>query len=141
MARHDAEMFCRFVYSPDLSYEALLTLEAALKVELAAVLGEGGGEFIHFEETGDALRVQCVFAGYDEDVFHALCEKIAPLTDGRAETCMLFVDKDLQLLHVYALHDGAWRECCVGLPVPGLLTGAGAGKEPMTGTTPAAKAR
>jgi hypothetical protein len=138
MARYDTEMFCRFVYSPELSYEALLALEAALKVALTAVLDEGGGEFIHFEETGDALRVQCVFAGYDEDAFHALCDRIAPLTDGRTEAGMLFVDKDLQLLHVYALHDGMWRECCVALPAPGPLSAAATDKEPVA---PAARSR
>ncbi|MDR2669560.1 MAG: hypothetical protein LBC14_06380 [Desulfovibrio sp.] len=138
MARHDTEMFCRFAYSPELSYEALLALDTALKVELTAILGEGGGEFIHFEETGDALRVQCVFAVYDEELFHALCDRIAPLTDGRTEAGMLFVDKDLQLLHVYALHDNTWRECCVGLPAPGPLTAAAADKEPATPPAPKA---
>jgi hypothetical protein len=124
MARYAAEMFCRFVYSPELSYDDLLTLEASLKIDLTGILGGYGGEFIHFEETGDAVRVQCVFPAYNEELFHVLCDRIAPLTDGRTEAAILFVDKDLELLHMYALHDGTWRECCLRLPAPGPQTQA-----------------
>jgi hypothetical protein len=124
------EMFCRFVYSPELSYEELLTLEAELKISLTGALGEFGGEFVQFEETGDAVRLQCVFAEYDEDMFHALCDRIAPLTDGKVEAGILFVDKDLEKLHVYAVHEGTWRECCVDLPAFGPLTELAADREP-----------
>jgi hypothetical protein len=51
------------------------------------------------------------------------------LTDGRVEAGILFVDKDLALLHIYSLHDSAWRECCVRMPDPGPLTRAMADRD------------
>ncbi|MDR0826846.1 MAG: hypothetical protein LBN33_03070 [Desulfovibrio sp.] len=124
MARYAVEMFSQFIYNLELSYHDLLDLEAELKVELAAILADQGGEFVHFEEIGDTVRLQCVFADYEEAVFHTVCERIAPLMDGRVESRLLFVNKDLDLLYIYTISNGDWRECCLHLPAPGPLAKA-----------------
>jgi hypothetical protein len=122
MARYAVEMFGQLVYSPDLSYDALLSLESGLKVGLTGIIAGQGGEFAHFEAMGDTMRVQCVFTEHGEKLFHSFCAQLAPLMDGNVEARLLFVDKDLDLLHVYTLNGGTWKECCISLPAPGPLT-------------------
>jgi hypothetical protein len=124
MAQYDAELFVQCVYSPELSYHDLMEAEAALKLALSGIFEESGGEFIHFEGLSDTLRSQCVFPACGEDLFHAVCDKVAPLMDGRVECRMLFVSKDLDTLHIYTVSRGTWRECCLHMPVAGPLTSA-----------------
>lgn len=124
MARFATELFIQCVYSLDLSYHDLLEREAALKVELTTILEQSEGEYIHFEVMGDVMRVQCVFPRYAEDVFHALCGRVAPLMDGQVEAKMLFVSKDLDFLHIYTLSKGEWLESCLHVPAAGPLTRA-----------------
>lgn len=122
MAQHASELFAQCIYSPDLSYEQLLALEADMKLELNKILEERGGEFIHFEELGDTLRVQCVFAESEENLFHSVCEEIAPLMDGTVEARLLFVDKDLEGVSFYVVNRGEWQEGFVSLPPAGPIT-------------------
>jgi hypothetical protein len=98
--------------------------EAGLKPALTAIFEANGGEFIHFEGVSDTLRSQCAFSSNSEDLFHALCDKIAPLMNGRVECRMLFVSKDLDTLHIYTVSQGTWRESCLHLPAAGPLTRA-----------------
>jgi hypothetical protein len=122
MARYAVEMFGHLVYSPELSYDDLLSLESDLMVGLTGIIAGQGGEFTHFEAMGDTMRVQCVFVEHGEKLFHSFCSELALLMDGNVEARVLFVDKDLDMLHVYTLNGGTWRECCISLPAPGPLT-------------------
>jgi hypothetical protein len=56
---------------------------------------------------------------------------VAPLLRGDVEGRMLFVDKGLDLLHLYLLADGHWREAALRLPK------ARAGMARLSGTDPA----
>lgn len=124
MAQYATELFIQCVYSLDLSYHELLEKEAALKMGLTTIMEEAGGEFIHFEEMGDTMRMQCVFPEYGEDLFHPLCRQIAPSMDGHVECRMLFVHKDLDFINFYTVSNGTWQEGCVHLPLPGPLSTA-----------------
>lgn len=122
MAQHATELFMQCVYSLDLSYHELLEKEAALKLGMTRILEEAGGEFIHFEEMGDTMRIQCVLPEYGEELFHPMLERIAPLMDGQVECRVLFVHKDLSFVHIVTVSGGAWQESCLHLPAPGPLT-------------------
>lgn len=122
MAHNATELFAQFVYSPDLSYHSLMERESELKTAVTGILEQYGGEFIHFEEMGDTMRAQCAFARYEEDLFHDLCDDIAPHMDSFVEARLLFVNKDLDTLHIYAISNGNWRESCLSLPDAGPLT-------------------
>ena len=124
MAHHATELFIQCVYSLELSYHELLEKEAALKPAVTRILEEAGGEFIHFEEMGDTMRIQCVLPEYGEELFHPLLEGIARLMDGQVECRVLFVHKDLGFLHIAAVSRGVWQESCLHLPAPGPLTRA-----------------
>jgi hypothetical protein len=131
MAQYASELFVQCIYSPELSYEQLIALEANLKIEANKILEERGGEFIHFEEMGDTLRVQCVFPETRESLFHSVCEELAPLMDGTVEARLLFVDKDLDGLFFYTLSRGEWKEGLIALPAAGPITLALRDKEPV----------
>lgn len=124
MGQFATELFVQCVYSLDLSYDELLETEAALKPALTGIFEQQGGEFLQFEGTGDTLRCQCVFPAYGEELFHSLCDSIAPLMNGRVECRMLFVSKDLDALHVYTVSRNAWQETCLHMPAAGPLTRA-----------------
>ena len=121
MAHNAVELFAQFVYSLELSYDGLLERESELKATVAAILEQNGGQFVHFEEMGDTMRVQCAFTEYEEDVFQEICRDVAPLADGFVEARMLFVDKDMDCLYIYTISSGKWKECCLRLPESGPL--------------------
>lgn len=136
MAQHATELFVQCVYSLELSYHELLEKEADLKQAMTAIFEEGGGGFIQFEEMGDTMRAQCMFPEYGEHIFHPVCEKMAPLMDGRVEARLLFVNLDLDFLHVYIISQGQWRESCLHLPEAGPLTRALRDQDPPSRWTP-----
>lgn len=119
MAQNATELFAQFVYSLELSYHSLLEREAELKTTFSAILERSGGEFVHFEEMGDTMRAQCVFAKYEDDLFHDICDDIAPHMDSLVEARLLFVNKDLECLHFFTISNGSWQECCLCLPETG----------------------
>ena len=122
MAQNATEFFAQFVYSLELSYDSVMERESELKAAVVAILEQNSGEFIHFEEMGDTMRAQCVFARYEEALFHDICDDIAPYMDSFVEARLLFVDKDLHSLHVYTISNGKWQECSLSLPASGPLS-------------------
>ena len=116
MAQFATELFAHFVYSPKLSYHELLDRDEELKIFISRLIEEQNGEYPHFEAMGDALRAQCVFAEYGEDLFHALCDAVAPVMDGDVEARLLFVSKDLDHVHQYTISKKKWQEAVVLLP-------------------------
>ena len=122
MARYAAELFVQCVYSLELTYDELIAAEGELKVAMTAILEKNDAEFIHFEEMGDMMRVQCVFSTYGENLFHAVCDGIAPLMNGTVEARLLFVDKDLDSMHFYTVSDKKWQEAVLHMPAAGPLT-------------------
>lgn len=121
MAHNATELFAQFVYSLELSYHSLMERESELKAAVTAIWEQYGGEFIHFEEMGDTMRAQCAFAKYDEELFHDICEDIAPHMDSFVEARLLFINKDLETLHIFTISNGRWQECCLSLPDTGPL--------------------
>lgn len=136
MAKFDCELFGHFFYGPELSYNDLLAREAELVDALHGALDASGGEHIDFTPTGDALRVQCVFAHHEETAFHAACAAVAPLLRDNVEGRMLFVDKGLDLLHLYLLADGVWQEAALRLPDARAGMAAHAHKDPALAVVP-----
>ncbi len=124
MARNATELFAQFVYSVELSYDSLMERESELKTSFTEILEQHGGEFIHFEEMGDTMRAQCAFARYEEDLFHDICDDIAPQMDSFVEARFLFVDKDVNSLHIFVINNGKWKESCLRLPEAGPLSRA-----------------
>ena len=109
------------VYSPDLSYDELLTREDEIKKFVQSVLEEANGEFIHFEAMGDALRFQCVLPEERESVFQTVCDKLAPQVKDGLDARLLLVDKDLGELYFYTIVNGIWQEAVMSLPPAGYL--------------------
>ena len=124
MAHYVAELFVQCVYDLDLTYHELLAAEGELKPALTAALEQNGAEFIHFEELGDTMRIQCVFSAHGDHLFHAVCDAFAPLMDGRIEARLLFVEKNLDVLHYYTISEKKWQEAVLHLPAAGPLTNA-----------------
>ena len=116
MAQFATELFAHFVYSSTLSYHDLLDSEEELKILFSRLVEDQGGEFMHFEAMGDGLRAQCVFAAYDEEIFHALCDAIAPAMNDEVEARLLFVSKDLEELHLYIVSGHKWQEAILFVP-------------------------
>lgn len=121
MATYKTELFGHLVYSPELSYEDLLAREEEAKLLLQSVLLEHGAEFLNFEALGDTLRAQCVFSGGDEAFYQDICTAMSPVLRDGITGRLLFVDKDLEILHLYALADGKWQEAVLHVPEPGFL--------------------
>jgi len=122
MAHYAAELFVQCVYGLDLTYDELIATEGELKPAMTTILEQNGAEFIHFEEMGDTMRVQCVFTTYGENLFHAVCDAFAPLMDGRIEARLLYVDKDLDGLHYYTINEKKWQEAVLRMPAAGPLS-------------------
>ncbi|SBV93505.1 conserved hypothetical protein [uncultured delta proteobacterium] len=119
MSFHKVEVFGHVVYSPDLSYDDLLAREEGIKAMVQTVLEKAGGDFIHFEALGDALRFQCVLTEEREEAFHAICDNLAPAVKNGLDARLLMVDKDLDTLYFYSVTGGKWQEALVGLPPAG----------------------
>ncbi|MGX7950250.1 hypothetical protein [Oleidesulfovibrio alaskensis] len=115
MAKYDCEMFGFFSYSPELSYNELYALEESFRSTLHDALAAHGADYMQYEPEGDALRVQCVFAGCEEEVFHAVCDTVVRSMSGHVHGRLLFVNKNLQELLVYRLQHTGWSEAAVSL--------------------------
>lgn len=124
MAHYETELFVQCVYSLELSYHDLLEREAELKLAINEALENNGAEFIHFEPMGDTMRAQCMFAAHAEDLFHEICKGLAPHMDGNVEARLLFVHKNLDLLHIYTISKKKWKEACLSLPLSGPIAKA-----------------
>lgn len=131
MAHYATELFIQCTYSLALTYDELLLREGELKAAMAAALEKTGAEFLHFEEMGDTMRVQCVFNTYRESLFHTICDAFAPLMDGRVEARLLFVSKDLDSLHLYTISDNSWKEAVLEIPPAGPIGMALREKDPQ----------
>lgn len=118
------ELFGRVTYSPELSYHDLLEREEAVKVHIQKVLENAGGAFIHFEALGDALRFQCLLPEEKEEVFHAICDGIAPMMKNGLDARVLVVDKDLDAVYCHVIVAGKWQEATFALPPAGKLAKA-----------------
>lgn len=135
MAHYATELFVQCIYSLDLSYDDLIAKESSLKVSLNQIFEDNRGEFINFEEMGDTMRAQCVFPEYTENLFHTLCDSVAPYMDGSVEARLLFVCKDLDFLHIYTISNQKWQECAVHLPPAGPITDVLREQDPPAATT------
>ena len=120
MAQYATELFAHFVYSPEMSYHELLDKEEELKIFFSRLVEDHSGDFLHFEADGDALCAQCVFTEYTEDRFHDFCDGLAPAMDGTVEARLLFVSKNLDFLHIFAVEKGTWTESVIHLPPAGI---------------------
>jgi hypothetical protein len=121
MVHKATELFAQFVYSLELSYHSLLERETELKAAVAGIWEQHGGEFIHFEEMGDTMRAQCSFVDYAEELFHDICEAVAHYMDSFVEARLVFINKNLETLHIYTISNYSWQECCLRLPDTGPL--------------------
>lgn len=121
MSFHKIELFGHVTYSPDLSYHDLLEREEELKIQVQGVLEKAEGAFIHFEALGDTLRFQCMLPEEREEVFHTVCDDLAPHIKNGLDARLLVVDKDLDAVYCYVIVGGKWQESTIALPVAGKL--------------------
>lgn len=121
MSFHKVELFGHVVYSPDLSYHDLLEREEAMKNTVQGILEKAKGVSIQFEALGDTLRFQCLLPREREEVFHAICDDLAPQVKDGLDVRLLMVDKDLDTLYSYVIASGRWQEALIGLPPAGRL--------------------
>ncbi len=128
MSYHKVELFGHVVYSPDLSYDDLLSREEEIKAMAQSVLEKADGEFIHFEALGDTLRFQCVLPEEREEAFHTICDNLAPFVKNGLDVRLLMVDKDLNALYFYSITGGKWQEATIGLLPAGFMAPAKAVK-------------
>ncbi|CAK7036805.1 MAG: hypothetical protein DELT_00600 [Desulfovibrio sp.] len=124
MSFYKMELFGHVVYSPALSYHDLLDREERIKLTVQNILEKAQGEFIHFEALGDTLRFQCVLPEEKEDVFHTICDDLAPHMKNGLDARLLVVDKDLDAVYCYVIVDGKWQESAFALPPSGKLAKA-----------------
>ena len=118
MPKYRTELFGQFIYSPDISYDDMLSLEDELKVFVSEKMEEFGGAFLHFESEGDRTFFQCVFSEFDENLFNATASALNR-TDGKVESKLFFVDKELVSAYFYALSKGKLSGHKVSLPAAG----------------------
>ena len=114
-----SELFVQCMYSPDLSYETLHEREDALTAMLHTLFARFDARAISFTPDEDALQAQCEVPAHMENECHEFCEALAPLLEEGIEGRLLFVRKDLELISLYSIANGAWRECCMTPPPAG----------------------
>ena len=124
MSFHKIELFGSIVYGPNLSYHDLLEREEEIKVQVQEILEKADGAFIHFEALGDTLRFQCMLPEEREEVFHVICDDLAPHMKNGLDARLLVVDKNLDTVYCYVLAGGRWQESVIALPVSGKLAKA-----------------
>ncbi len=115
MGMHDCEIFGHMLYSPDLSYNELYALEADLIDELRDALEQAGAEHVDLTAQGDALRMQCVLARYEEAAFHSLCDAVAAFLPKSVQGRLLCVHKDLHVVHLYCFLENGWKEAAMDI--------------------------
>ncbi len=113
MATYDCELFGHMLYSPELSYNELHELESDLIPALQTALTAAGAEHIDLLGQGDALRMQGVLPEHMEADFHALCDTIAAFLPPTVTGRLLFVHKDLAVLHLYLFTEKGWKEAAL----------------------------
>lgn len=116
MTRHRSEMFAHFLYDQALTYTELLDREAELMASMQHVFDKTGAAHVEFTPTGDALGVRCSFRAQDESLFHSVCDAVTPLLRHDVQGRLLFVDTSLDIIHLYLLAEGTWKEGALQLP-------------------------
>lgn len=116
MSNYACELFGHFIYADQLSYQELLDREAMLTRDTEEMLRSHQAEHLNYTPSGDELMLQCVFKEYDVDLFHDVCEALSPLLCQAVQGRLLFVDKHLGSLHMYALTEMGWHEATLCIP-------------------------
>lgn len=119
MSSYACELFGHFVYAELLSYQELLDREAMLTKDTEEALRSYQAAHLHYTPLGDELMLQCVFKNYDVELFHDICEALSPLLCQAVQGRLLFVDKHLHSVHMYALTERGWHEAPLRIPAVG----------------------
>lgn len=114
------EMFAHFMYDTHLTYHDLLKLETRFMGTVQGLLRSQDADHINFTPMGDGLMVQCVFGDYAPERFRTLCQAISAYMPPTLSGRILFVDKTLDILHIFHLSHASWREHALRIAdVPG----------------------
>lgn len=116
MGNYLCEMFGYFEYSEQMTYQELLDREAMLTRDTQELLQEFQAAHLHYTPLGDVLMLQCVFKRYDPELFHEICDGLSPLLCQAVTGRVLFVDKQLNSLHMYSLTEQDWHEADLRIP-------------------------
>lgn len=117
MDKNQCEFFAQFTYADSLTYDELLSSEAALMARLEEILPAAGGQHLDFTPLGDMLRCQCAFESVDLENFREIAGHIAALLTGGITGRLLFLDKCLTDMHLFWLQKGAWQEAVWSVPL------------------------
>lgn len=116
MNKFHCEMFGHFIYDESLTYEELLDMEVQLIAAVQQTLEDRKAEHLDFTPLGDELMVQCVFDGYEADLFHEICAVLHPLLHPSVGVRLLFVDKHLDSMLIFHLNNMTFKETPLTLP-------------------------
>ncbi|MDR1856174.1 MAG: hypothetical protein LBR22_03315 [Desulfovibrio sp.] len=117
MNRYGGELFGRFSYDDELTYEEMTASESALIAELSGLLPLAGAGHVDFSPTGEYLWFQCVFDRPKAYVFRKLAMEMAARAPEGVSGRLLCLDKGLDTFLVYYVERGSWQEEKVTLPV------------------------
>ena len=118
MAKYRYEMFGNMVYGEALTYEELIDREQALMVAMTAYLQSLGASHIDFQQLGDALYVQCLFAEQDARNFEEVGDAIATLAGQDIEGRLVFFGRDLGRVYCFFFADEECQGGRLNLPAP-----------------------
>lgn len=104
MPKYQTELFGQVIYSAEISYDALLALEAEMQSFIVESLEAAGGEFLAFESEGDRTFFQCAFQSCDAKLAEKLAKRFAGRIDKNLESKLMFVDRMLSSHIFYAIN-------------------------------------
>ena len=110
MARHTSVLLGLVNYSPDLSYEALHSLESEYIEGLTELLEKFGAEHLDFWGIGDGLQLEAAFAEANEESMRGLCDEFCSLLRAGCRARLAFLDKNLTWMELFHLESGHWRQ-------------------------------
>lgn len=116
MGNYLCEMFGHFEYSEDMTYQELLDRESMLTQDTKELLQEFQAIHLNYTPLGDVLMLQCVFKHYDPELFHEICDALSPLLCQSVTGRLVFVDKQLNSIHIYSLTEQDWHEAELRIP-------------------------
>lgn len=116
MDKNKSELFSRFVYDESLTYYDLLESEEKLTINLDKIFLAAGAEHLDFTPLGDMLMFQCAFENHDIILFRELAKKCALMLPPGIRGRLLFLEKNLEKMHLFWVREKKWLEKEILLP-------------------------
>lgn len=119
MDKNQTEMFGEFTYPESMTYEDLLNTESFLMEQLDNLFLDAGAEHLDFTPLGDILMLQCAFECRNLEILRDIARETASLLPRGVSGRILFLEKNLDLYHMFWVERGQWQEMEYDLPRTG----------------------